>query len=82
MQKRWRLSKYRVKRILECFCVDIPAGKTASLLGYNRHTAERYFTLFREHILEYQHQRLMLVLQDMFPENIKIAVNRPAVIPQ
>ena len=59
MQKRWRLSKYRVKKILECFCVDIPAGKTASLLDYNRHTAERYFTLFREHILEYQHQALM-----------------------
>ncbi|MCL1919593.1 MAG: IS1595 family transposase [Kiritimatiellaeota bacterium] len=59
MQKRWRLSRYRVKKILMCFCVDITAGKTALLLGYNRHTAERYFTLFRERILEYQHQALM-----------------------
>jgi len=48
-----------VKKILMCFCVDITAGKTALLLGYNRHTAERYFTLFRERILEYQHQALM-----------------------
>jgi transposase-like protein len=38
--------------------VDIPASKTASLLGYNRHTIERYFTLFREHILEYQHREM------------------------
>ena len=47
-----------MKRILRCFCLDITASRTASLLGYNRHTAERYFTLFREHILEYQHQSL------------------------
>jgi transposase-like protein len=59
MQKRWRLSKYRVKKILEHFCVDIPACKAAELLGYNRHTVERYFTIFREHILEYQHKTLM-----------------------
>jgi transposase len=59
MQIRWRLSKYRVKKILRHFCVDIPALKTAALLGYNRHTTERYYTLFREHILEYQHQALM-----------------------
>lgn len=58
MQKRWRLSKYRVKKILRHFCEDIPASKTASLLGYNRHTIERYFNIFREHILEYSHQEI------------------------
>ena len=59
MQQRWRLSKYRVKKILQHFCVDIPASKTASLLGHNRHTIERYYTIFREHILEHQHQSMM-----------------------
>jgi len=59
MQKRWRLSKYRVKKILRCFCVDITATRTAVLLGYNRRTIDRYFSVFREHILEYQHQALM-----------------------
>jgi len=59
MQQRWRLSKYRVKKILQHFCMDILACKTASLLGYNRHTIERYDTLFREHILECQYQTLM-----------------------
>ena len=58
MQKRWRLSKYRVKKILHCFCVDITASKVALILGYNRKTIDRYFNIFREHILEYQHQAL------------------------
>lgn len=58
MQTRWRLSKYKVKKILKCFCVDINATKTAILLGYNRKTIDRYFNIFREHILEYEHQAL------------------------
>ena len=59
MQKRWRISKYRVKKILKHFCVDLPASKTAELLGYNRKTIDRYYALFREGILEYQHQSLL-----------------------
>jgi len=47
-----------VKKILQHFCVDIPASKTAALLGYNRHTIERYYTLFRERILEHQHREM------------------------
>jgi transposase len=58
MQKRWRLSKYKVKKILKFFCEDITAYKTATLLGYNRHTIERYFNIFREHILEYSHKQV------------------------
>ena len=58
MQERWRLSKYRVKKILHYFCVDIPASSTAELLGYNRKTIDRYFNIFREHILEYQHEAI------------------------
>jgi len=58
MEKRWRLSKYKVKKILECFSIDIPATKTAVLLGYNRKTIDRYFTIFRERILEHQHRAL------------------------
>ena len=58
MQERWRLSKYKAKKILRCFCVDIPATKTAELLGYNRKTVDRYFGIFRERILEYQHESM------------------------
>ncbi len=56
MQERWRLSKYKVKKILRFFCLDISASKTALLLGYNRKTIDRYFNIFREHILKYQSQ--------------------------
>jgi len=48
-----------VKKILEHFCVGLPSVQTAALLGYNRHTIDRYYMLFREHILEYQHRTLM-----------------------
>ena len=39
--------------------MDITATRTAMLLGYNRRTIDRYFNIFREYILEYQHQALM-----------------------
>ena len=56
MQQRRRLSRYKVKKIPGHFCVDLPAVKTAALLGCNRKTIDRYYNLFREHILEYQHR--------------------------
>jgi hypothetical protein len=43
---------------MRCFCVDITATRTAALLGYNRRTIDRYFNIFREHILERQHRSL------------------------
>jgi transposase-like protein len=42
-----KLSVYRIKKILECFCIDIPASKTALLLKINRNTINRYFNIFR-----------------------------------
>ena len=48
-----------MKKILRHFCVDIPATKTAALLGYNRKTIDRYFNVFRERILEHQHRAMM-----------------------
>ena len=40
-----------MKKILRCFCEDIPAIKTASLLALNRKTIDRYYNIFREKIL-------------------------------
>ncbi len=54
MGEHWRLSKYRVNKILHCFCLDISASKTALLLGYNRKTIDRYYNIFRLSIAEYQ----------------------------
>lgn len=35
---------------MKCFSEDIPAVKTATLLGLNRKTIDRYYTIFREKI--------------------------------
>ena len=40
-----------MKKILKCFCEDLPAIKTASLLQLNRKTVDRYYNIFREKML-------------------------------
>ena len=42
-----------MKKILKCFCEDLPATKTASLLQVNRKTVDRYYNIFREKIKDY-----------------------------
>ena len=49
-----KLSRYKVGKIIECFCIDIDAAKTALLLKLNRKTVNRYFLAFRR--LIYLHQ--------------------------
>ena len=51
MLKYSKIKKYKMKKILRCFCEDIPAIKTASLLALNRKTIDRYYNIFREKIL-------------------------------
>ena len=48
------LSRYKVGKIIECFCIDIDATRTALLLKLNRKTVNRYFPAFRR--LIYLHQ--------------------------
>jgi transposase len=50
MIQRNRLSKYKLKKIIHCFCFDIDATKTAELSGFNRNTINKYFMMFREAI--------------------------------
>lgn len=50
MIKNSKLSAYKVRKIIHCFCVDIPASKTAELLGINRNTINRWYSLFRQAI--------------------------------
>lgn len=54
MFKNSKLSRYKVGKIIECFCIDIDATKTVLLLKLNRKTANRYFLAFRT--LIYHHQ--------------------------
>lgn len=49
-----KISDYKIKKIIKCFCEDIPASKTAKLLEINRNTINRYYNLFREVIFTHQ----------------------------
>ena len=53
-----KLSDYRLKKILRCFCNELTATQTALILYLNRNTIDRYFQLFREKIALYQEQSL------------------------
>jgi len=58
MFKNSKLSRYRVEKIIECFCLDIEATKTAQLLRHNRKTINRYYGTFRHLIHEFQKQQM------------------------
>ena len=52
--KRAKLSQYKIKKIIDCFCLDILASKTALLLGLNRKTINHWFNQFRLAIYAWQ----------------------------
>ena len=54
MIKNSKLSDYQLKKIIQCFCIDIPASKTALLLGFNRNTINHWYLIFRQVIHSYQ----------------------------
>jgi len=56
MIKDGKISWYRVKKIIECFCLDIIASKTAQLLELNRNTINHHYKIFRLAIYAHQHQ--------------------------
>lgn len=49
-----KLSRHKLLKIVDCFCVDIEATKAAYLLRINRNTINRYYNLFRRLILAHQ----------------------------
>jgi len=52
-----KLSDYYIKKILKKFCIELTAIQTAKDLNLNRHTIDRYYTLFRTKITQYQEQQ-------------------------
>ncbi|AFD55257.1 hypothetical protein RAYM_03929 [Riemerella anatipestifer RA-YM] len=51
---RSKISDYKIKKIIKCFCSNIATTKTAEILELNRNTINRYFRIFREVIFEKQ----------------------------
>ena len=56
--KNSKLSPYKVKKIIKYFCADIDATKASLLLGFNRKTINRYYSIFRKCIYTHQRQKL------------------------
>jgi transposase-like protein len=54
MFKYGKLSRYKLLKVVDCFCIDIDATKTSLLLQINRNTTNRYFNLFRQRIAAHQ----------------------------
>lgn len=44
MLKKAKISSYKIKKIIECFCLDLIATQTSKLLGFNRKTIDNYYT--------------------------------------
>lgn len=59
---RARISLFKIKKLIKHFCADITATKTAILIEINRNTGNRYYVLFRELIVEYQHREFERVI--------------------
>ncbi len=49
-----KLSNYRLKKLLRCFCEDLTATQTAKVTAINRNTVNHYYHIFREKIALYQ----------------------------
>lgn len=47
MLKKAKISKYRLKKIIKHFSIDVDATRCAILIGVNRKTVNRYYYLFR-----------------------------------
>jgi len=58
MFKNSKLSPYKIKKTIRHFCVDIDATKTGILLGLNRKTLNRFYTIFRQAIYHWRLQEL------------------------
>jgi transposase len=52
MVRNSKISEFKIKKILKCFCEDLPATKTAKILGLNRKTIDRFYNIFREKIFQ------------------------------
>jgi len=54
--KNAKLSTFKIKKIISLFCLDIPASKSAPLVGVNRNTINHWFNKFRVAIYANQHR--------------------------
>jgi hypothetical protein len=54
MLKGSKISRYRILKLIDCYCLDLEASKTAVLLRLNRNTVNRYYGIFRRLVAQHQ----------------------------
>ncbi len=54
MLDKAKISKYKIKKIIRHFCLDITADRTAYLTGIHRNTINRWYGIFRRAIYAWQ----------------------------
>ena len=57
-----KLTDYKLKKIIQHFCLDVTADKTAHLTGMNRNTINRWYLVFRRAIYASQHKEFERII--------------------
>jgi transposase len=61
MLKGSKISRYRILKVIDCYCLDLEATKTAILLKFNRNTVNRYYGIFRRLVAAHQANEFRLL---------------------
>lgn len=62
MLEQAKISKFKIKNVIKCFCLDITASKTAGLVGLNRNTINHWYNLFRRAIYAHQMKKFRRII--------------------
>jgi transposase-like protein len=81
LNKKNGLSKYRQRKIMWSFAVDLTATQTALLLGLDRKTVNRYYGLFREAIRDHQTRQIAALVGVVECDESYFGPHRPRGIP-
>jgi transposase len=58
-----KISRYKIKKIIHCFCLDLTATQCSELLKINRNTVNRYYLIFRKEIYAHRQSKLDFFLK-------------------
>ena len=81
MLKYSKLSRYKILKIVKCFCLDLTATQTSILLEINRNTINRFFMLFREVIQWHQFVEFKTIVGEVELDECYFGPNRIRGVP-
>ena len=60
--KSSKLSDFKIKKLVWCFCVDVEASKVGLIVNLNRNTVNRFYHLFRTLVCYHQLREFGIVI--------------------